>query len=134
MKLHPHDPDRIVALTLGHYDRRAEDFRDGNSRGWRACGERPTQHLHIRARAPLSAEAAVDRGHPWFRALRVDAWGQRTAAELSEGGGCDGVSSAKCRRTEEPPKMAAPRPMRTVETESLTDDLRPEADTAIAIT
>ena len=29
MKLHPHDPDRIVALTLGHYDRRAEDFRDG---------------------------------------------------------------------------------------------------------
>ena len=29
MKLDPHDLDRIVALTLGHYDRRAEDFRDG---------------------------------------------------------------------------------------------------------
>ncbi len=29
MKLHPHDLDRIVALTLGHYDQRAEDFRDG---------------------------------------------------------------------------------------------------------
>ncbi len=29
MKLHPRDLDRIVALTLGHYDQRAEDFREG---------------------------------------------------------------------------------------------------------
>ena len=29
MKLDPHDLDRIVALTLGHYEQRAEDFRDG---------------------------------------------------------------------------------------------------------
>ena len=29
MKLHPHDLDEISALTLDHYDRRAEDFREG---------------------------------------------------------------------------------------------------------
>jgi len=29
VKLHPRDLDRIVALTLGHYDQRAEDFREG---------------------------------------------------------------------------------------------------------
>ena len=28
-KLHPHELDRIVALTLAHYDQHAEDFRDG---------------------------------------------------------------------------------------------------------
>ena len=29
MKLHPHDLDKISALTLEHYERRAEDFREG---------------------------------------------------------------------------------------------------------
>ena len=29
MKLHPHDLDKISALTLAHYERRAEDFREG---------------------------------------------------------------------------------------------------------
>jgi SAM-dependent methyltransferase len=29
MKLHPHDLDKIAALTLGHYNQSAEDFRDG---------------------------------------------------------------------------------------------------------
>ena len=29
MKLHSHDLDEISALTLDHYDRRAEDFREG---------------------------------------------------------------------------------------------------------
>jgi SAM-dependent methyltransferase len=29
MKLHPHDLDEISALTLDHYDQRAEDFREG---------------------------------------------------------------------------------------------------------
>ena len=29
MKLHPHDLDKISALTLRHYNQHAEDFRDG---------------------------------------------------------------------------------------------------------
>ena len=29
MKLHPHDLDKISAMTLEHYERRAEDFREG---------------------------------------------------------------------------------------------------------
>jgi SAM-dependent methyltransferase len=29
MKLHPHDLDKIAALTLRHYNQSAEDFRDG---------------------------------------------------------------------------------------------------------
>jgi len=38
MKLQPHDLDRIVALTLGHYEQRAEGFRD-------ACS--PTPHCFM---------------------------------------------------------------------------------------